>query len=179
MTMANLIKQIAISTSCKTGRTSIADEFKNPSDAAAHSRLKITERLRNICGPENLFGKEFTYCLHDARAQNITTNSAVSFPPTGKQIKTTREVIVSNEPNPFFRAMRHPSEFKIMNMYRDSKASDSDFRGLTTEKTKSTDGTIKERSSMESAENPGRGDDNDDEAVLVWQKFNAWMRRDG
>lgn len=32
---------------------------------------------------------------------------------------------------------------------------------------------------MESAENPGRGDDNDDEAVLVWQKFNAWMRRDG
>jgi len=56
---------------------------------------------------------------------------------------------------------------------------DADCRGLNAEKAKGTVGTKEARNSIDSVESQRREDGIDDEVALIWQKFNAWVRKDG
>jgi len=110
MTMANLIKRIAMSTAKRTGQASVAQEFKSSSNLSSSGRRTRTD------------GKSHRASLHElasivsykgeSRGERI-----VSFEPTGNQIKQTQEITVTHEPNPFFERGRRGSEVEITGNY--------------------------------------------------------------
>jgi hypothetical protein len=94
MVMANLIKRIAVSTSKRTGNSSLAQEFAssgaNKSSTANHTS-NISAHARRTSFIElsaNVFRKSGG--RNDGRAE--------SFKPTGNQIKKTEEIFVKSEP---------------------------------------------------------------------------------
>ena len=104
MTMANLIKKIAISTSKRTGNVSIVQEFassqgqssSNPTShgnttknksRAGHTKTNSLIELSSGIFPGGNKGKR-------------EGGKTASFMPTGTQIKKTEEVVIKSEPNP-------------------------------------------------------------------------------
>ncbi|KAF2844806.1 hypothetical protein T440DRAFT_547047 [Plenodomus tracheiphilus IPT5] len=174
MTMANLIKRIAISTSRRTGKASIAEEFKSSSNLSA-SGQKGSRRI-----PESRASiHELTSIVsYNGEAKNNATDRVISFAPTGNQIKETREIIVSNEPNPFFDAGRRASEVEITGAYTGGKTRGFEGRGVHSERRKSMDSITEGNESLKSVEPPKRLEDSDDEAALVGQRFKAWARKE-
>ncbi|KAI8942844.1 hypothetical protein NX059_000884 [Plenodomus lindquistii] len=174
MTMANLIKRIAISTSRKTGKASIAEEFVSSSNFTG-SAQKANRRIRESRASIHELTSIVSY---GGDAKGNVTDRVISFAPTGNQIKETREIIVSNEPNPFFDAGRRTSEVEITGAYTGGKPQGFEDRGGHPERRKSMDSIMEGNESLKSVEPPKRLEDSDDEAALVGQKFRAWGRRD-
>ncbi|OCL11093.1 hypothetical protein AOQ84DRAFT_387077 [Glonium stellatum] len=85
MTMANLIKRIAISSSRRTGNISIAQEFTSNSKSASDNTHTNTR------------GSVFELPSISHKKRNSKTNS---MSPYGNQIKKTEEITVQSMPNP-------------------------------------------------------------------------------
>jgi hypothetical protein len=107
ITMANLIKRIAISTSHKTGIPSFAEEFKSSSDLTLFGPKTGNNTQKSHPVPVHELASCVSY-TGDAR----TSDRIPSLAPTGNQIKATREVVISHGPNPFHA--RRGSEVEIV-----------------------------------------------------------------
>jgi hypothetical protein len=169
MTMANLIKRIAISTSRKTGMASIAQEFKSSSNmSTTGQKTGQSARKSNHNSVHELTSFVSYSGAEDAKA----SERVISFAPMENQIKKTHEVIVRSEPNPFFD--RRPSETEITGGYRGGKP-----QGVALEeRRKSMESITEGNESLRSSEMPKRGtEDSDDEAALVAKKAWGWSRR--
>lgn len=167
--MANLIKRIAISTSRKTGQASMADEFKSSSNLSTTG---------NKSGRPGRLTRTSVHELSSMVSYNAeskaTHDRVISFAPVGNQIKETREIIVSNEPNPFYDKTRRTSEVEVTG----GKPQGYQVEGRELEpRRKSMESITEGNESLKSVEPPKRLEDSDDEAALVGQKFRAWGRR--
>ncbi|KAF2866306.1 hypothetical protein BDV95DRAFT_505159 [Massariosphaeria phaeospora] len=103
MTMANLIKRIAISTSHRTGNIAVIQEFVSSnlsSSGATNSASRPVHRRRSSLVELSTFA--LSSKGRKAHSRLDEREKIVSFAPTGKQIKKTEEITVSSEPNPEF-----------------------------------------------------------------------------
>lgn len=152
MTMANLIKRIAVSASKRNGQASIAEEFKSSSNLSTNKRTH-SKRFSN-----HELGSIVSYT-----AKGEPSDRAHSFQPTGTQIKATQEITITSEPNPY---QRRGSEVEITGNYAMAKVNTP---GIIVEETVETPRTKSLDSSVKSADVVKRGDavDSDDEAALV------------
>ncbi|CAA9964761.1 hypothetical protein PTMSG1_08120 [Pyrenophora teres f. maculata] len=170
MTMANLIKRIAISTSRKTGMASIANEFKSSSNmSATHHQTGAASHDHCASGHE-------LSSFHSYTIDTKGNDRIVSFAPTGNQIKETKEVIVHTEPNPDYR--RRASEVEITGGHAVTTVEvHAGDRGLGRQM--SMDDITEGNESLKSSatETPKRAYDSDDEAQLVNQKAWGWTPR--
>jgi hypothetical protein len=171
MTMANLIKRIAISTSRRTGMASIAQEFRSSSNmSSSGQRTGQTGQQKSQRGSIHELATFVSYTT-DSKAND----RIVSFAPTGNQIKKTREIVVRNEPNPDYE--RRGSEIEITGGTANGKTSGVVVEERSLERRKSLESITEGNESLKSAELPKRGpEDSDDEAALVGQKT-WWPRR--
>ena len=156
--MANLIKRIAISTSKRTGKHSIAQEFKSSTDHFSSTGPRTTtDQIHELAS------------IVSFRADGA--NERGSFAPTGKQIKATKEVTVTSEPNPYYERNRRGSEVEITGAWRGArKACGADVDVVVEERARS--GSEGEVDSLKSEGvgvgiGIGEGGKNDDEVVLV------------
>ncbi|KAF3032747.1 hypothetical protein E8E11_003197 [Didymella keratinophila] len=171
MTMANLIKRIAISASRKPGNAALADDFKSGSistsgaksgatGAQKHSRRESNHELASV----------FSYkgdVAHYAEQDRI-----VSFAPTGNEIKRTQQVVISSEPNPFFERERRGSNIEI------TGGPDSRKNGVTVDerrvvRTGSLESVTEGSESLKGGLDTPKRDPNDysdDEAALVGRR---------
>ncbi|KAF1362798.1 hypothetical protein EJ07DRAFT_105058 [Lizonia empirigonia] len=100
MTMANLIKRIAISASRKPGNASLANDFRSSDISTSGAKSRGTGVLRQRRESNHELASVFSY-KGDA-SHYKAGDRAVSFSPTGNEIKRTHEVVISSEPNPFY-----------------------------------------------------------------------------
>ncbi|KAB2110766.1 hypothetical protein AG0111_0g260 [Alternaria gaisen] len=176
MTMANLIKRIAISTSRKTGMPSIAQEFRSSSNQSTSGQRTGGTVPRRSRGSVHELASFASYTVDTKATSDQDQHRVVSFAPTGNQIKETREVIVHTEPNPHYE--RKGSEVEISGGHgrRQSHGVVVEERGLPRQK--SLESITEGNESMRSGLTPKRlVDDSDDEAALVQQKSWGWPRR--
>ncbi|CAN9228016.1 unnamed protein product [Alternaria alternata] len=169
MTMANLIKRIAISTSRKTGMASIAQEFKSSSNQSTSGQRTGGTVPHKSRGSVHELASFASYTVDTKATSDQDQHRVVSFAPTGNQIKETREVIVHTEPNPHYE--RRGSEVEISGGHgrRQSHGVVIEERGLPRQK--SLESITEGNESMRSGLTPKRlVDDSDDEAALVQQK---------
>jgi hypothetical protein len=164
MTMANLIKRIAISTSKRNGQPSIAEEFKSSSNlSTTGKRTSGTAKHQSVHELGSIVsyhaeGKASLHRVHSFRSA-----------PTGNQIKTTQSVTVTSEPAVW---VRRGSEAEITAGYAGNKTNVPSIivEETGTPRTKSIDSSVK------SADVVKRGpEDSDDEAALVGRK-RGWGR---
>ncbi|KAF2029674.1 hypothetical protein EK21DRAFT_67246 [Setomelanomma holmii] len=164
MTMANLIKRIAISTSRRTGKAYIAQEFKSSSNLSNSGKTGTGPR-HSQRGTLHELASTVSY---DAESKG-PSDRVFSFAPTGNQIKTTQEVTVTSEPNPFFERGRRGSEVEITGAYQ-NKANIPDVIVEETSpspRSKSLDSNTEVAESLKSSDHPKRMEDSDDETALV------------
>jgi hypothetical protein len=168
MTMANLIKRIAVSTSRRTGQASVAEEFKSSSNLSTSGKKSTMKR--------SSFHELAGIVSYDGEAKEARS---IGFTPTGSQIKTTQSITVISEPSHTYAnneprkscLVRRVSEVEITgNAYAPN---DDGFRAnvpgiileevdVGTPRSKSIDSSVK------SADVAKRGaEDSDDEAALV------------
>jgi|TARA_R110002003_G_scaffold814_5_gene21554 hypothetical protein len=175
MTMANLIKRIAISTSRRTGKADIAQEFKSSSNLSTTGKTGTLQRQSQRGSIHELA----SIVSFNAESKS-PSDRIISFAPTGKQIKTTQEVTVTSEPNPFFERARRGSEVEITGAYQNK----ANVPGVIVEesspspRSKSLDSNTEVAESLKSTDQPKRLDDSDDEAALVG-RGRAWARGPG
>ncbi|KAL1798790.1 hypothetical protein ACET3X_002827 [Alternaria dauci] len=176
MTMANLIKRIAISTSRKTGMASIAQEFKSSSNQSQSGQRTGGGGTHKSRGSVHELASFASYTVDTKATSDPEHHRVVSFAPTGNQIKETREVIVHTEPNPNYE--RRGSEVEISGGHgkRQSHGVLIEERGLGRQK--SLESITEGNESMRSGVTPKPlTEDSDDEAALVQQKGWGWPRR--
>ncbi|KAH8724855.1 hypothetical protein GQ44DRAFT_617220 [Phaeosphaeriaceae sp. PMI808] len=171
MTMANLIKRIAVSTSRRTGKASIAEEFKSSNPSTTGNFSHGTAKRGSLHELASIVS------YHSDRKQNDRT---ISFTPTGNQIKTTQEVTVTSEPNPHFERGRRGSEVEITGAaghhQNRAKVPGIIVEESITPRSKSLDSSTEVADSVKSMEGRKRDkDDSDDEMALVGQK-RGWGR---
>lgn len=164
--MANLIKRIAISTSRRTGMASIAQEFKSSGNIS--STGKPTGVLTTKRGSLHELSSMVSYTAEGKTGG--THERIISFAPTGNQIKTTQEVTVTSEPNPFYERGRRGSNVEITGGYSNRERSKANVPGIVVEETrKSMDSSTESPESLKS-EMLKREGESDDEAMLVGKK---------
>jgi hypothetical protein len=178
MTMANLIKRIAISTSRKTGMASIAHEFKSSTGQSTTGQRTGGTNTNKARGSVHELASFASYTVDTKATGGEDQHRVISFAPTGNQIKETREVIVHTEPNPYYQ--RRGSEVEISagqsHGRRQSHGVLIEERGIGRQK--SLDSITEGNESMRSGSVPKRlVEDSDDEAALVQQKTWGWPRR--
>lgn len=161
MTMANLIKRIAVSTSRRNGNASVAEEFRSSDFSSSGKRTTGAHNTARRLSAHELASIVSYTATSEAHRERI-----ISFEPTGNQIKATQEITVTSEPNPF---ARRGSEVEITGPYTAGKAN---VPGIVVEEVPDTPRTKSLDSSVKSAEGDGgrkRGDaaESDDEAALV------------
>ncbi|KAJ4368409.1 hypothetical protein N0V83_006766 [Neocucurbitaria cava] len=194
MTMANLIKRIAISTSRRTGKASIAEEFKsssNMSTSGQQTKSGTAGHQKSKRGSIHELASMVSYHA-DTKANGGGGRGAservISFAPTGNQIKQTKEIVVSNEPNPFHD--RRGSEVEItsggggmgyaVGSMGKTQGVLVDEKKLGLVRPKSLESVTEGNESLRSAAEVTKGkaeDYSDDEAALVGQKSRFWGRR--
>jgi hypothetical protein len=175
MTMANLIKRIAISASRKNGNASFANDFRsdsNPTSGAKSGATGAHKHSRHQ--PEHELASVFSYkgeASHYAEHDHV-----VSFSPTGNEIKMTQQVVISSEPNPYFERERRLSNSEGTGRY------DSKKDGVTVDERRvvragSLESVTEGGESLKGGlETPKRdpSDYSDDEAALVGRRNNGW-----
>jgi len=176
MTMANLIKRIAISTSRKTGMASIAHEFKSSSNQSTTGHRTVGTNPHKARGSIHELASFASYTVDTKANAEQDGQRVISFAPTGNQIKETREVIVHTEPNPFYERRGSEVEITAGHGRRQSHGVVIEERGLGRQK--SLESITEGNESMRSGSVPKRLiEDSDDEAALVQQKTWGWPRR--
>ncbi|KAI4952100.1 hypothetical protein J4E91_003562 [Alternaria rosae] len=176
MTMANLIKRIAISTSRKTGMASIAHEFKSSSNQSTTGHRTGGTNTHKTRGSIHELASFASYTVDTKATGDQDQHRVTSFAPTGNQIKETREVIVHTEPNPFYERRGSEVEITAGHGRKQSHGVVIEERGLGRQK--SLESITEGNESMRSGSVPKRlTEDSDDEAALVQQKAWGWPRR--
>ncbi|PSN61735.1 hypothetical protein BS50DRAFT_603884 [Corynespora cassiicola Philippines] len=171
MTMANLIKRIAVSSSRRTGNASLVQEFNssNMSSSGPRSTVKAGRRSSVI---------ELSSMFSPKSPTHPRNGRAISFAPTGNQIKKTEEITVHSEPNPMYdRDVEMGIGAAIGSPGKDGIVVDD--RSVT--KSKSLDDITEGGESVKSQDdgpspqypNP-RDPDSDDEVALVLQGRGQW-----
>ncbi|KAF1919894.1 hypothetical protein BDU57DRAFT_443258 [Ampelomyces quisqualis] len=163
MTMANLIKRIAISASRRKGQNSIAFEFKSWSNLSTSGNKSA--HLSNVFSNHEL-GSIVSYT-----ARGESSDGTQGFQPIGTQIKTTKEIEITSEPNPY---LQNGSGFDTTGAFGTGKLN---VPGVVLGETVETPRTGSLTSSVKSADAVKRGDvlDSDDEAALVG-RGKGWKR---
>jgi hypothetical protein len=163
MIMANLIKRIAISTSRRNNNASVADEFKSSNLSTSGKRTTANNTARRMSAHELASIVSYT-----AKAKGEVNHERVaSFQATGNQIKTTQEIIITSEPNPY---ARRGSEVECSGHFTPGKAN---VPGILVEEVPDTPRTKSLDSSVKSAEVERKGSDaakSDDEEALVYRR---------
>jgi hypothetical protein len=167
MTMANLIKRIAISASRRNGQGSAAEEFKSSSNLSASGGKRTTTVKRSSI---HELASIVSYS-GDAKAERAT-----SFAPTGNQIKSTQTITVTSEPSHIYAKTdskepgwrRRGSDVEITgNAYAGTRDIKGSIPGIVVEE--AGNGTPRSKSidsSVKSADVVKRGpEDSDDEAA--------------
>jgi hypothetical protein len=169
MTMANLIKRIAISASRRNGQASAAEEFRSSSNLSASGGKKSAIKRSSIHELASIVS-------YSGEAKGDRT---ISFTPTGNQIKTTQSITVTSEPSHVYTTNetnrsgwgRRGSEVEITGAAYSPNNEDvkANIPGIIVEET--SDATPRSKSldsSVKSADVAKRGpEDSDDEAALV------------
>lgn len=169
MTMANLIKRIAISTSRKTGKVSIAEEFKSSSNMSTTGQKSgNTKTQKSQRGSLHELSSFVSYT-----AEGKGSDRVISFAPLGNQIKRTQETVIKSEPNPFYE--HRDSENEVAGSFGDGKPQGIMVEERNLSRSKSLDSITEGNESLKSSE-VKKGEDSDDEAVLV-RKHGIWGRR--
>ncbi|OAL54555.1 hypothetical protein IQ07DRAFT_272625 [Pyrenochaeta sp. DS3sAY3a] len=169
MTMANLIKRIAISTSRKTGKVSMAEEFKSSSNMSTTGQKSgATKTQKSQRGSIHELASFVSYT-----AEGKGSDRVISFAPLGNQIKRTQETVIKSEPNPFFE---RDVEDQISGSFGDGKPQGILVEERNLSRAKSIDSITEGNESLKSAEVKKGAEDSDDEAVLV-RKHGIWGRR--
>lgn len=155
MTMANLIKRIAVSASRRTGQHSIAGEFKSSSNLSTSGK-KSGHHSKHFSNHELASIVSYT-------VKGESSDHTKGFQPTGSQIKATKEITITSEPNLY---QQRGSEVEITGGYGVGKIN---VPGIVVEETVETPRTKSLDSSVKSGDVAKRGDavDSDDEAALV------------
>jgi hypothetical protein len=175
MTMANLIKRIAISASRKPGNASLANDFRSSNLSTSGAKSGATGQPKQSRRSSNHeLASVFSYKGDASHYHN--EDRIVSFEPTGNEIKKTHEVVISSEPNPFFERGRKASNVEITGPY------DSKKNGVTVDERR-----IARSGSLESVtegSETGKGslstpkrdpsEYSDDEAALVGRQNRGW-----
>jgi hypothetical protein len=169
MTMANLIKRIAVSASRRNGQADAAEEFRSSSNLSASGGKRTTTIKRSSI---HELASIVSYS-GDAKADRAT-----SFAPTGNQIKSTQTITVTSEPSHVYMKTepsgtgwgRRGSDVEITgNAYAGSRDIKGNIPGIIVEE--AGNGTPRSKSldsSVKSADVVKRGtEDSDDEAALV------------
>jgi hypothetical protein len=184
MTMANLIKRIAISTSKRTGSVQIASEFVSSSANRSSSGVTRSQNRRSsfIELTNNTFSKVHGVPHAHVRSQSYPHNSTdrdqrrvshrhigpEDFPaPVGNQVRKTEEIFIRSEPLRAEDRMRFEDEKKegVIVRARDLGTSNPNGRSLDD----ITEGeSVKDGASVEGVPRQ----DSDDEAYLV--RSNKW-----
>lgn len=171
MTMANLIKRIAISASRKPGNASLANDFRssNLSTSGAKSGATGARRAKQSRPHSNHeLGSVFSY--KGDITHYVAGDPNVSFEPTGNEIKKTREVVISSEPNPYYERERKRSNVEVT-----KDGVQIDERGV--QRTGSLESVTEEsESGKRGVDTPKRdpSEYSDDEAALVGRRNMGW-----
>ncbi|KAF1992961.1 hypothetical protein P154DRAFT_504205 [Amniculicola lignicola CBS 123094] len=152
MTMANLIKRIAISASKRNGNHSIVQEFNSTSNKSTTAHTSNHNRRSSLI--------ELSSNILAGAKQHVKKNSrTISFPPTGNQIKKTEEIHIKSEPNGLYDEEMDKSQRLVICERQVGQG-------------KSMDDVTEGGESVRS-EDVQRREDSDDETVLVMQKGNS------
>ncbi|KAF2107983.1 hypothetical protein BDV96DRAFT_286538 [Lophiotrema nucula] len=160
MTMANLIKRIAVSTSKRTGNISLVQEFVSSSNKSSTGNHTGTGHLRRNSLIE-LSTKAFSGGKKHAHRDSRT----ISFAPTGNQIKKTEEIFVRSDPNPDYDSDAMELGKGLAPIVHERHVAQS----------KSLDDVTEGGESVRSEEAIRKDDSSDDEVVL-WQSRGGWGR---
>lgn len=182
MTMANLIKRIAISASRKAGQASLANDFRSESLSTSGAKSGGTGHAKTHTKRESNheLASVFSY-KGDASHYAEPTDRIVSFAPTGNEIKKTQQIVVSSEPNPFYEegGDRRGSRTPIPAAYGDAKKNSVGVsvaeRGVA--RTGSLESMTEGSESLKGGlDTPKRdpADYSDDEAALVGRRNKGW-----
>ncbi|KAF1928035.1 uncharacterized protein M421DRAFT_166662 [Didymella exigua CBS 183.55] len=169
MTMANLIKRIAMAASRKPGNASLANDFRSGSLSTSGAKSGATGAQRQSRRhSQHELASVFSY--KGGASHCAEHDSVVSFAPTGNEIKKTQRVVISSEPNPFFEGERPGSNVEITGGY-DSK------KDAVIVRTGSLESVTERSESVKGGSNAQKRDLNDcsdDEAALVGRRNNGW-----
>lgn len=177
MTMANLIKRIAISASRKTGMHSMAQEFRSSSEVSTGHHTGSAYHRTQRASVHEL--SSFVSC--DADTKTGDRDRIVSFAPVGNQIKKTREVIIRSEVNPYYQ--KDSTEVEITSggaalHHRTKSGSGVVVEERVVARRKSMESIAEGNESVKSTDaNSKKPDESDDETALVGNK--AWWPRGG
>ncbi|KAJ4300845.1 hypothetical protein N0V90_002933 [Kalmusia sp. IMI 367209] len=163
MTMANLIKRIAVSSSRKAGnRARIAEEFDSSNLSTSgqkSSATRTTHARRSSLIELSSFG------LKSATERENTRT--ISFMPTSDQIKVTKDIRIQSEPNPDYEVgLRSNSQEAEVNALKP---------GETVVQSKSVD-DLTEGGSMKSEYGQGKGDSDDETSLVIHETKGSWHR---
>ncbi|EOA86778.1 hypothetical protein ACJQWK_08267 [Exserohilum turcicum] len=188
MTMANLIKRIAISTSRKTGKASIAQEFRSSSEFSTttghQSHHHHSHHNRDTHKSQHASVHELTsFASYTGDVKAGERERIVSFEPRGNQIKETREIIIRSEANPFYEnngqeADKTVGTYHMRNTSQGGVLTDgAQLDGRSMDSIAEGDESTKSVKSGKSTNMSKKPEDSDDEAALVGNKT-WWPRRD-
>jgi hypothetical protein len=176
MTMANLIKRIAISASRKPGQASLANDFRSNSLSTSGAKSGATGHARTHSHHESNHELASVFSYKGDISHFAEHDRIVSFAPTGNEIKKTQQVVVSSEPNPFFEHMRKDSNTEIVGNYGAKK------NGVTVDERRvgrsgSLESMTEGSESLKGGLDTPKRDPNDysdDEAALVGRRNQGW-----
>lgn len=173
MTMANLIKRIAISASRKTGQASLANDFRSD-DLSTSGAKSGNTGIRRQSRRESNHELASVFSYKGDVSHLVEQDRTVSFAPTGNEIKKTQQVVISSEPNPFFEHGGRNNE--IRGNY-DPKKNGVNVDERRVARTGSLESVTEGSESLKGGlDTPKRdqSDYSDDEAALVGRRNKGW-----
>ncbi|KAL1603637.1 hypothetical protein SLS60_005225 [Paraconiothyrium brasiliense] len=169
MTMANLIKRIAVSTSRKNQgvRSRVAEEFDSSNLSTSGQKSSATRTGTHV--RRSSLVELSSFGLKSA-TERETSGRAVSFMPTGDQIKVTKDIHIRSE----------PIEGGVLTPIGEDtqvKGSKSGEMGVvhSVVQSKSVD-DLTEGGSVKSDYMQGKGDSDDERELVSHQKKGSWHR---
>ena len=175
MTMANLIKRIAISASRKPGNASLANDFRSSNLSTSGAKSGGTGAPKKSRRESNHeLASVFSYKGDIEHYRN--EDRIVSFAPTGNEIKKTREVVISSEPNPYFERESSGPNIGITGGY-DPKKNVVTVDERRVARTGSLESVTEGSESLKGGLDTPKRDPSeysDDEAALVGRRNKGW-----
>ncbi|KAL1605542.1 hypothetical protein SLS59_003344 [Nothophoma quercina] len=175
MTMANLIKRIAISASRKPGNASLANDFRSSNLSTSGAKSGGTGAPKKSRRESNHeLASVFSYKGDIEHYRN--EDRIVSFAPTGNEIKKTREVVISSEPNPYFERESSGPNIEITGGYdpRKNVVTVDERRVARTGSLESvTEGSESLKGGLDTPKRDP-SEYSDDEAALVGRRNKGW-----
>ncbi|KAF1973242.1 hypothetical protein BU23DRAFT_465651 [Bimuria novae-zelandiae CBS 107.79] len=173
MTMANLIKRIAISSSRKAGNHArIAEEFGSSNLSTSGAKSRVTGNVTTLIKLSN-------HAFDTKSSAKQADERIVSFEPTNDQIKVTKDIHIRSDPNPDYDG-NEPHIGDIISNIQSASAASGLKPGETTVTVSSTSvDDLTEGGSVRSDYGPGKGDSDDEGPLVVHAKKGSWQRLGG